>query len=467
MSAVTAAVVIILVASERPTEKGEDRVSLARWCLWLVISLGLGARIIYAFVNSPLDKIYLDALMEYNYAKAYPHANLFETFLASGYPLWLKLELALTGENRVAIGLITAFMSVCTPWIWYRWMREHFRVMQLKDEELLSLIGLAILTWLPSWISIYSLFMPECLLLPLVGLALWLTSFSKRTHRSWGYLAAAAVWSAAYLTKASMLAMACIQGVWLLKDLFATSRGARAYWLSCACLGVLISAYLFETTRVYSSTHTLNLFAGNTVLNSLSYHSGGEKLHGTISVTGDGGIIRRENFALHPPSLRPASAPFAPLTAWHTERHGDVDVDVDYTRPAGHQFPKLALTPAQQAEYTFENAVFLIFGESWPDCGLDDLFHRLQVHARWMWAPLLVLASVLAIKQRRKDLLTILCFAPWLLFIFQQVYITEGRFRKPLEGILIAECIVLVYSEIRSSRNRAMPQPAGQPLQPI
>ncbi len=403
---------------------------------------------IYAFVNSPLDRIYLDALMEYDYAKNLPHANLFDTFLAPGYPLWLKGELAATGENRVWIGVITAAMSAGTPWIWYRWMREHFRLLRLSNDELLATVGFLILTWLPSWISIYSLFMPECLLLPLVGTALWLCSYTKRTDRTLGYLGAAALWAAAYMTKASMLLFAAIEGVWLLRNLLATKYSARSLILTLACIAIFCSAYLVEILRVHSVTRSLNMFAGNTVLNSLHYCSGGDQLSGTITVTRNDGAERREGFSLKCPSLLSDAPPLAPLSNWHTVRHGETVVAVDYTKPAGQQIPKLPLTLAQRQQFTMENAIFLIFGRSWPDCMQDDFIDILQVETRWIWAPLLVLAAVLAIGQRRGDVLTVMCFLPWIIFIFQEVYITEGRFRKPLEGILIAECIVLISSAV-------------------
>jgi len=402
--------------------------------------------VIYAFASSPLDRIYLDALMEYNYAKEFPHANLFDTFLASGYPLWLKGELALTGGNRVLIGLVTALMSACTPWIWYRWMREHFRLLNFTDDKLLATIGFLILTWLPSWISIYSLFMPECLLLPLVGTALWLCSYAKRTNGTLGYVGGALAWAAAYMTKASMLLLACLEAVWLCKNLFATKCSARSLIISFSCAAIFAAAYLSEVMRVHSVTRSLNMFAGNTVLNSLHYRSGGDELSATISVTRDDGTIRRETVSLKCPSMLMNPPPLAPLSSWHTVRHGTTVVDIDYTKPAGEQVPKLPLTLHQRLQYTLENAVFLLFGRSWPDCANDDFVDVLQVETRWIWAPLLVLAAALAMQQKRKDVLTVVCFLPWIFFIFQEVYITEGRFRKPLEGVLIAECIVLIYN---------------------
>jgi hypothetical protein len=442
----------VLTASVTTKEFEGDKHDTLTWCLWLLIFVGLGTRVIYAFINSPLDRIYLDALMEYNYAKALPHANLFDTFLASGYPRWLKAELFATGENRAWIGLITAVMSAATPWIWYRWMREHFRLLHLSNDELLATIGFLILTWLPSWISIYSLFMPECLLLPLVGTALWLCSYTKRTDRTFGYVGAAALWAAAYMTKASMLLLAVIEGVWLLRNLFGTKYSARSLIIGLSCTAIFSSAYLSEVLRVRSVTRSVNMFAGNTVLNSLHYRSGGDELSGTIAVTGDDGTVRKEGFNLKCPSLLINAPPLAPLSSWHTIRHGETVVAVDYTKPVGQQIPKLPLTLAQRLQYTIENAAFLIFGPSWPDCVQDDFIDVLQVQTRWAWAPLLVLAAVLAIRQKRTDVLTVMCFVPWIFFIFQEVYITEGRFRKPLEGILIAECIVLIASAIAVRR---------------
>ena len=99
----------------------------------------------------------------------------------------------------------------------------------------------------------------------------------------------------------------------------------------------------------------------------------------------------------------------------------------------------------------------LFFADSWPDIRAGRLVDDIQSVMRWLWAPLfvcvIVLLAINARKLRGQWLLPSM-IAAW--FIVQGVIpiaINEGRYRKPIEGLLVAQLVVLA-SMRRAERKR-------------
>ena len=75
--------------------------------------------------------------------------------------------------------------------------------------------------------------------------------------------------------------------------------------------------------------------------------------------------------------------------------------------------------------------VFL-FAQSWPETASSQWDSRLEFYSRWIWAPLILLILVFKVREflrRRFELL------------FQNVATAEGRYRKPLEPLLLMNAI--------------------------
>ncbi|HNG61671.1 MAG TPA: hypothetical protein PKZ52_17745, partial [Cellvibrionaceae bacterium] len=141
--------------------------------------------------------------------------------------------------------------------------------------------------------------------------------------------------------------------------------------------------------------------------------------------------------------------PFAPFSDWMTQRTGTVEAEVNFNKGKGGWRPALDSVHMSLSDYlwiTKENLIFLFFADSWPDMRAGRLIDDLSSIMRWLWAPLFIFAIIVLIKDakklRRQWLLTAV-IAAW--FVVQgliPIAINEGRYRKPLEGLLVAQIVL-------------------------
>jgi hypothetical protein len=146
--------------------------------------------------------------------------------------------------------------------------------------------------------------------------------------------------------------------------------------------------------------------------------------------------------------------PLAPLSDWESNRSGLLHVSID-TREGARDwraaYRQYAVRGAARLRFRWENLVLVMLGPSWPDNNPEYLIDRLELEMRWIWLPLFLLSLIGGALRYRallaRPLLPAL-IGVW--FLFQGVSllaINEGRYRKPLEGLLIAELLVLLDSE--------------------
>jgi hypothetical protein len=126
-----------------------------------------------------------------------------------GYQLYIGALGKLTVKYSLLIAYWTSLLSLCGPWLWYRFLREL-----LPDRDW-ALTGWVILAALPSWSAIYSYFMQETLMLPLLGAALWATWRSRRKRDTASFIVAAGVWLLAGLTRGICFPLAAVAMTWL------------------------------------------------------------------------------------------------------------------------------------------------------------------------------------------------------------------------------------------------------------
>ena len=110
----------------------------------------------------------------------------------------------LTLKYAVLVAYFTSLLSLVGPWLWYRFLRELVR-----DRDL-ALAGGVVLAALPSWSAIYSYFMQETLMLPLLGAALWATWRARRKGDVAGFVVAVGAWLAAGLTRGICLPLGAV-----------------------------------------------------------------------------------------------------------------------------------------------------------------------------------------------------------------------------------------------------------------
>ena len=396
--------------------------------LWILFGILLELRLLYPLFSSPLAHRFSDPQRHWENGLAFLHPSIMGSDDPYLYQLWLYLlqRLAGTSDNLILMGcgLLCALM----PYGWYRALRE------LMPREA-ALTGAVLVAVVPDFLSIYGYFMNETLLLTLTGFAFWLTlrAHGKRTVAA--FAAACTLWVAASFTRAAAVPLAAISLLWI-----GWPAPHRLRKLLCA-------AGLFILVAIPAGFHgqaKLGFFApfGNLYLHHIYRDSGRQRIELNLGSEGSYWFVS--------PSF--ANATFYPFSDWMTERQGTAKVTIDLTHRradwareeerAAHESKMSPLTD------TLENLLFLSFGQSWPNNDMNTVSGWLTVWLRWIWVPMIVFVAWGLLDRRftgRETLLPVSGLVVFFWLALQQSAITEGRFRLPLEPILLASAFVLSH----------------------
>lgn len=408
-----------------------------RVLLYALIVVGGLIKVVYIYTYNPVDHIFSDPERHWVQGIDVLRRDLMAFTDPIGYQIYVGLLAKFTLKMPELVAYSTSLLALLTPWLWYRFLRE------VQPNKTLALAGWAFLSLLPSWTSIYAYFMQETLLLPLLGAALWATWRCRRKRDAASFGIMIFLWIAAGLTRGIAIPMAAVActWVWLEQD----KKFSKAFY------SILIFLFILGplTARSY---YMVRHFAphGMGHMNVIYAQSGKKVIEVDVKDVG--------RWIFGSPST--GAKPFAPFSDWSTQRTGTVDVKVDLTK--GYTDWKAALndihmSPSDYAWILKENLIFLFFADSWPDIRAGRLVDDIQSVMRWLWAPLfvgvIVLLAINARKLRGQWLLPSM-IAAW--FIVQGVIpiaINEGRYRKPIEGLLVAQLVVLA-SMRRAERKR-------------
>jgi len=216
-------------------------------------------------------------------------------------------------------------------------------------------------------------------------------------------------------------------------------------------LGLLALMLVPPAYRTYRVIHVWAPF-GYPAMNTIYDRSGCAELRINFS---DNGLRWLYGFA----SPHIGQKPLAPLSSWETSRAGTVVANIDlrhgsqdWTREIEAKSKGISFLPTLWKE----NAIFLMFGESWPDNNPNRLSDLLQIKLRWMWAAA-VLFVLLGNARRFFRHRTITIFAAavsvsLIALVLQTTGYVEGRYRKPFEGPLLLNAVWLLTPGGRSSR---------------
>lgn len=404
-----------------------------RALLLMLIVAGCIARAIEVFHHNPLEHIFSDPARHWNEARETLVASPMSLFDPPLYQMWLSVVQKFTLQIPALLAAFVSALSIATTWLWYRAARE------LAGHEL-GLLAWAVFAWLPSWIGMYDYFMTETLMLPLLGASLWQTLRAYRLRTVASFAALAALWLACGLTRAIALplgAIACALVWWPHPRRWRT-----------AAIATLIAAAILVPLGVRNYRYT-GLWQpwGNGWLTRIYAESGARQV--AVHLVRDGAQWSYEFTA---PSM--VQRPLAPLSAWTSRRAGMVHFDIDMARGAADWRAALNANAVHGAERWWlraENVLLVLVCESWPQNNPTFVSGSMANGLRWIWAPLLVVVIAASIVQRRR-----LAREPlaWLLpglmvawFVLQAtsfVAVNEGRYRLPLEGLLILQGLVLM-----------------------
>jgi 4-amino-4-deoxy-L-arabinose transferase-like glycosyltransferase len=365
------------------------------------------------------------------------------------YQAWLSFVAKFTLDIPLLVGIYSGLLSAVTPWLWYRFLRE------LLPRKRQALIGWAIFAWLPSWIGIYSYFMTETLLLPLLGAAFWLSWRAMRKRDCASLVGAAVIWTLAALTRGIAAPLAAVL------ILFAWWRQSNRVKAAISITVIAVIVLLPLSYRSWVKTGMISPL-GQAALNEIYARSGAREIK--VNYYSDYNVGFLYGFA----SPSTGSHPFAPFSDYTSSRRGTVNISIDISDQANSwRSEKTRLL--EQAPPWFklvpEELIFLFFGSSWPDNNPERVFELLSTWFRFVWLPAYVAAMILLISlmingERRHAPPLAAVLIVWL-FIQGTLLlvVNEGRYRKPGEGVIIASLLAGIFLRRRDdSRSHSAPQ---------
>ena len=398
--------------------------------LYLLIALGIWLRIEHVFTYNPVDHIWSDPQRHWEQGTETLRTDPMTLTDPVMYQLYIGILAKLTLKEPLLIAFYTALLACLTPWIWYRFARE------LLPSRLQATAIWAGISLLPSWIAIYGYFMQETLLLPLLGAALYASWRCRRKQTLASFLLMVALWVAAGLTRGIAIPFAAVVTTWLW--LVQPQKIPKAGY-SLLILGLIMGPLAY---RSYVAMHLIAPHGvGN--LNALYTQSGKRDIH--ISYDREGA---RWTYWFASPAM--GAKPLAPLSDWTSSREGKVYAHIDITKGREDWQAAMARYPMTAERYltlASENLVYLFFGSSWPDNNRARWLEAVNYHSRWVWAPvtLLLLLGTLILWRRLGNtrLLSVLIFTWVLVQGLLPISVNEGRYRKPVEGLLLVQAFVL------------------------
>lgn len=427
------------------------KISKLHLLLYFLVILGAILQIWIICTYNPTDHVWSDPQRHWEQGTETLRSDLMSNADPIMYQLYIgtlaKLTLGLSG----LVAFYTSILAIITPWLWYRFFRE------LQSNKTFALAGWAFLSLLPSWMSIYSYFMQETLLLPLLGAALWATWRARRKATVSSFAWMVTIWILAGLTRgiAIPLAAVCCSALWL------TQEHKLKKVLVSAC--ILLFALGPLTYRSYQTVHH---FAphGMGHLASIYAMSGKKEIILHIPEKGAGPV-----YGFGSPST--GAKPFAPLSDWQTRRSGVIEINVDLGKGRKgweNAYEKAAMSWKDTLWITKENLIFLFFGPSWPDNNEDRILDRISIHMRWVWAPVFLATIVWTFTMRRRLrrqwLLPALIFTWFIVQGLLPISLNEGRYRKPFEGLIIAQLVLLAAASRGQTR---IGQPHKLSMEPL
>jgi hypothetical protein len=393
-------------------------------------------RLLFPCFDSPFDHLFSDPLRHWNNGARFLHPDLIGAGDPFLYQAWLAALQWLTQQSRPLIDLVSGVLCALMPYGWYRALRELLP----RDWALGGAIVIGL--W-PEGLGIYAYFMNETLLLSLTGLAFWATLRARRKADGAAFAVACVLWCCATFTRT----IAGPMGLLSLAALWFTQPGKwRRLLIGLAAAGALAAPAVWHSQRVLGFMAPL----GNLYLNEIYAASGNSTITIEAAPAGDW-IFSSPSF--HNPS-------FYPLSAWISDRSGVFRIRVDLKQGRRDWRRELARASAQRSfprwRQRGEDLVYLLFAQSWPDNDRRSVSGWLSVWSRWLWLPLVCLAAWGAARRwfRGWEWLLPACgLGTFLLLVLQSEDAMEGRFRKPVEPILLGAVVVMLHRRQQLGRH--------------
>ncbi|MDZ4833922.1 MAG: glycosyltransferase family 39 protein [Candidatus Melainabacteria bacterium] len=420
--------------------------------LWSLVGAGIVFRLINPFFNNPNDFLQSDPLRHFLSAREclptiHENWTACEIIDPLGYQFWLTTILRITAADRVATAIYAGALSILNTWFWYQWMKL------CVGNKNLALAGYAVLSVLPDWTRVFQYYLQETLVLPLVGLSLWLSWATMKNPSSAKYVGTGLAWGCALLTKITALPMATVVFAWMIFKNSPNLRkpDLRNLKLPLVALAICLVVYALGPIKIFNRIHAFVLIPGGDY-HRACYESGNDNMKCTFKFQD----IRQGNQVYEieagPPSLDlRLPVPFE----WKTTRKGLCLTEADFTASPFNYYPPSRMSFQDRLHYTWENIIYFFFGLSWPentDTRYFGIFCEMMKSSRFIWLPITLAIIFLIVKKRRVDIMSVLFLVSLSFFMLQQSVIMEARYKKAWEGIAVATLFALLAN--RKIRNK-------------
>ena len=424
-----------LPAVEKPKRVLEMLDWTATDWLWFFVYLGMAVRVLYPFSDDPLRHLFSDAQRHFDNASKDMNFGLYSASDALGYQMWLSAAIHVFGKSHFFSAAYAGILSATTAYIWYQWFKLCL------PSKRMALWAYVLIVWLPDWIKIYSYFMEETLLLPLVGLMLYFGWKAKDSLALKDCLLFGGAVGLSFITKATCAPMAAIAYCFLARNLQVRLPRSEFIDRLIPSVAIAVSICLLAPISFYSRTGCWSWFlpaqAGS---NKQYYESGKMKMKVTAHYFDRfAEVWKDEEYWFGCPSYY--THQLVPFSEWSTPRTGEVECHMDFGGPANTRFlPKIDVTLGQRIELTLENWIYFFVGFVWPT---EYPYSQINF-VRWIWPFCTIAIIVAAVKKRRLNELDILFFGTLLVFLLQQECGMEGRYRMCWEGVVIPTLILAI-----------------------
>ncbi len=404
-------------------------------------------RIFVCFQHNPMDYLASDMGRHWANGLHFPGGGYDGAADPIGYQVYIFALQKITAGNRFLVAAACSLLSVLMPWTFYRAAR-NFGLAKTP-----SLWVWALIAWTPSLVVIFRFLMMETLLLLLEGVALWTTARYLRKGGTNPFLLAVFCWMLAILTKPTVVPLAGICFLWV--------WWKRSTPLRDIAVGALLAAGMLVPQAIRTKLE-LGFVApfGNTWLPRIALRAGTRAI--SFRFYGlDGGV---ESLVFANPSC--FIRPLEPLSHWAMRRAWG-DTKASFTINAAHgerdwkeAYERFNHDPAEWLAQWRENIILFFFAPSWPEVAAGGWDGHLEYWGRWLWAPLTLFVFVGNVREfvrRRFDLIPVAVTLFTLFMALQNLAILEGRYRKPVEPLLLLNLVWVL-----SNRNPRS-TPLGRP----
>ncbi len=412
--------------------------------LTLLVILGSAIRVFVCLQHNPLDYLSSDMLRHWENGLWFPRGGYTAVSDPILYQIYVFVLQRLTNYNKLLIGIASGLLSALMPWTYYRAARES------GLRKAAALWVWILIVWTPSLFTIYHYIMMETLLLLVDGIALWMSARYLRKGGTQAFLLSIFFWTLACLTKPTVIPLA---GVCVLWSCWKRLPPVRALVAATVMVVILL---LPQGLR---SRMRLGFFApfGNPWLTKIQHRSGAKTIYVDLHVAG-GQYLHLPSFSegeVHMVFASPSCyiQPLYPLSHWHLRRaanNSKIRVTVNTAHGAEDwksAYRSLNVDRHEWLAQWGENIVLFFFAPSWPESGQDEWDGKLVVVTRWMWAPVIVfvlLGNGRAFLRRRFEFIPVVVTLFTLFLMLQNVATTEGRYRQPLEPLLLLNLVWVI-----------------------